>query len=165
MQTFLPYASFPESAACLDRQRLGKQRLEARQILECLLGLSHLRWSSHPAIRMWRGHEAALALYGTEICLQWRKRGYRDQQLSWFQSLADRVIFPPWLGHPPFHASHRSCLLAKNFSWYSQWGWRELPTPKMNGRWPYVWPTASTPSLCSVGTASSQMRTRPSSHT
>jgi len=30
MQTFLPYPDFARSAAVLDRQRLGKQRLEAR---------------------------------------------------------------------------------------------------------------------------------------
>lgn len=34
MQTFLPYPDFARSAACLDRQRLGKQRLEAFQILQ-----------------------------------------------------------------------------------------------------------------------------------
>ena len=29
MQTFLPYSNFKKSAKCLDRQRLGKQRVEA----------------------------------------------------------------------------------------------------------------------------------------
>jgi len=32
MQTFLPYADFKESAQCLDYRRLGKQRVEAKQI-------------------------------------------------------------------------------------------------------------------------------------
>jgi len=36
MQTFLPYASFAKSAACLDNRRLGKQRVEAMQILKIL---------------------------------------------------------------------------------------------------------------------------------
>lgn len=34
MITFLPYSDFQQSAQVLDRQRLGKQRLEAKQILE-----------------------------------------------------------------------------------------------------------------------------------
>lgn len=34
MNTFLPYPSFDESAKCLDYKRLGKQRVEAKQILE-----------------------------------------------------------------------------------------------------------------------------------
>ncbi len=33
MQTFLPYDSYADSAAVLDRARLGKQRVEAKQIL------------------------------------------------------------------------------------------------------------------------------------
>lgn len=36
MQTFLPYISFEESAACLDYRRLGKQRLEAKQLLNAI---------------------------------------------------------------------------------------------------------------------------------
>jgi hypothetical protein len=151
MQTFLPYASFQKSAACLDRQRLGKQRLEARSIIQCLLGLSHLRWSNHPAVRMWKGHEKALALYGIEVCLQWRKRGYRDCQLPWFQSVEGNVVYPPWLGLYEVHASHRSCLLAKKFDWYSQWGWDERPTGKVDGKWPYVWPTSSNPDRYNAG--------------
>lgn len=34
MQTFLPYPEFIKSAQCLDNKRLGKQRVEAKQILE-----------------------------------------------------------------------------------------------------------------------------------
>lgn len=36
MQTFLPYPSFIKSAQCLDNKRLGKQRVEAYQILQIL---------------------------------------------------------------------------------------------------------------------------------
>lgn len=37
MQTFLPYASFPHSAAVLDRQRLGKQRVDALKLYHDLV--------------------------------------------------------------------------------------------------------------------------------
>ena len=36
MQTFLPYADYTRTAKCLDRQRLGKQRVECKQILNAL---------------------------------------------------------------------------------------------------------------------------------
>lgn len=39
MQTFLPYADFRASAHVLDRQRLGKQRVETLQIMQALLGI------------------------------------------------------------------------------------------------------------------------------
>jgi hypothetical protein len=54
MQTFLPDRDFAVCAATLDNRRLGKQRLEAYQILRTLRGLSP-GWSHHPAVAMWRG--------------------------------------------------------------------------------------------------------------
>lgn len=135
MQTFLPYPSFEASARCLDRQRLGKQRLEVVQILGALTKGGG--WANHPAVRMWAGCEDLLCLYGLEICAEWRRRGYRD-------SLADRMIpprgtwsSPSWLGDDKFHASHRSNLLRKNPDHYGQFGWREKPDL------PYVWPATT----------------------
>ena len=40
MQTFLPYPDFTQSAKTLDYRRLGKQRVEAWQILNALRGVS-----------------------------------------------------------------------------------------------------------------------------
>lgn len=39
LQTFLPYSDFEDSVASLDRQRLGKQRVETLQIMQTLLGV------------------------------------------------------------------------------------------------------------------------------
>lgn len=39
MQTFLPFDSFDDSAACLDMRRLGKQRVEGYQLLLQLCGI------------------------------------------------------------------------------------------------------------------------------
>lgn len=113
MQTFLPYPSFAESAAVLDRQRLGKQRVETLQILQVLTGarlVSSTRppgsvrplplppeewrvesvaargWSHHPAVLMWTGHLAALGDYQRAICAEWTGRGYRD-------TCADKTAF------------------------------------------------------------------------
>jgi len=54
MQTFLPQISFKESAECLDNRRLGKQRVEAMQIMKALL-LPEYGWKNHPAVKMWKG--------------------------------------------------------------------------------------------------------------
>jgi hypothetical protein len=134
MQTFLPYSSFAESARVLDWRRLGKQRVETLQILRTLAGLSK-GWSNHPAVRMWRGYESALRVYGAVICLEWRNRGYRDKCLDKILDMSS-VLYavPPWLGDPAFHASHRAALLAKDPEWYGQWGWTETPGIE------YVWP-------------------------
>ena len=51
MQTFLPYPDFTASAAALDPRRLGKQRVEALQVLRGLT-VAGYGWRHHPAVRM-----------------------------------------------------------------------------------------------------------------
>ncbi|HZE02498.1 MAG TPA: MSMEG_6728 family protein, partial [Pseudonocardiaceae bacterium] len=77
MQTFLPYPDFAASAVALDRRRLGKQRVEALQILRALTR-ERYGWKHHPAVRMWAGYEEALACYAMEICAEWVRRGHAD---------------------------------------------------------------------------------------
>src|SRR5690348_5136966 len=77
MQTFLPYADFTESARVLDRRRLGKQRVEAVQVLRGLT-VPDYGWRRHPAVRMWTGYEEALVRYGLEVCRVWRDLGHQD---------------------------------------------------------------------------------------
>jgi hypothetical protein len=67
VNTFLPFPQFTKSAQALDYKRLGKQRVEAWQILQALRGETK-GWTNHPATKMWRGHEKALCEYGIAIC-------------------------------------------------------------------------------------------------
>ena len=76
MQTFLPYSDFVNISKVLDYKRLGKQRVEARQILNTILNGGG--WSNHPAIKMWRGYENALILYSNIMIKEWILRGYRN---------------------------------------------------------------------------------------
>lgn len=142
MQTFLPYPDFSASARCLDRARLGKQRVEVLQLLRAIL-FPVSGWRNHPAARMWRSHPSWLADYGLTVCREWRRRGYRDSCLMKIHAICseyDLIPFgdgsngPRWLGDPAFHASHRSNLLRKALHWYSQFGWTE------SSDLPYVWP-------------------------
>ncbi len=137
MQTFLPYASFADSARVLDTARLGKQRVENLQILSALIFPSY-GWQHHPATNIWRGYAYALSFYHAAICREWLRRGHKDTCLDKFNKLLDGRTFvsrnvPPIIGHEPFHASHRAALLHKNYSHYCQFGWTE--TPQLN----YVW--------------------------
>ena len=135
MQTFLPYSDFESSARVLDRQRLGKQRVEVLQILNALNGESR-GWTSHPATRMWRGYVPALVSYGLAICAEWRARGYIDNCAGRIAAFADSgPTPPPWLGDPAFHASHRSNLLRKEPEHYRHFGWTDGPDL------PYIWPS------------------------
>ena len=139
MQTFLPYPDFYESAKVLDRQRLGKQRVEAWQILLTLKDLTDKRgWANHPATKMWAGHERSLAVYGSVICSEWIRRGYKDTLLPRFtlHTLGGAALPPEWLGDKDFHLSHRSNLLRKLRAHYEVF-WPDDPDDL-----PYVWPNS-----------------------
>jgi hypothetical protein len=131
MQTFLPYRDFTKTAKALDYRRLGKQRVEARQILDIISNNKTGAWSNHPAVNMWRGYSEALSEYSDCIISEWIKRGYRNNM-----EINGIIAFtyPPWLGDENFHLSHRSNLLRKAPDSYSKI-WPDVPD-----NLPYVWP-------------------------
>ena len=139
MQTFLPYRNFQKTAKSLDRQRLGKQRVEAWQILQATTNRDY-GWQNHPAVKMWRGYEVALSEYGIDICKEWIDRGYKDTLLERFEDFFIQqdvpVEYPNWLGDEIFHSKHRGTLLYKNYEWYSKFGWTEMPL------YEYFWPVS-----------------------
>ena len=138
MQTFLPLPDFKATAKCLDWRRLGKQRVEAKQILDILMGIRRGGgWRSHPAVKMWAGHEPALANYLQAMISEWVERGYNNTMAA--PIFAEAATPPPWLGDRGFHASHRSNLLRKDPEHYGKFGWTEAPDL------PYVWPVTSDP--------------------
>lgn len=111
------------SAQDLDNKRLGKQRVEAYQILKANLGLTQ-GWRNHPAAIMWRGHEGALCQYTLAVCDEWIKRGYKDtirvQVIRIMEELPEEAFETPWwIGIPEFHESHQSNLRRKNPIYYN----------------------------------------------
>jgi Pyrimidine dimer DNA glycosylase len=142
MQTFLPSSSFQRSAKVLDNKRLGKQRVEAYQILQVLLE-GKKAWANHPAVLMWKGHEGSLWEYTSLVCNEWIGRRFVNAKMQvnldniykrFWSRLYKTRHYPPWLGNRAFHASHRSNLLRKDSKHYSRFGWKEPSTL------PYVWP-------------------------
>lgn len=133
MQTFLPYPSFIKSAKVLDYRRLGKQRVEAMQILNALVGTQR-GWANHPCVHMWRGYEDALRLYHDVMIGEWIDRGYNNNMvLRYNYDEVQTGILPPWVGREDIHASHRSNLLRKDPVWYGQFNWTE------SNDLPYIW--------------------------
>lgn len=136
MQTFVPYGSdVARTAQVLDRQRLGKQRVEAWQIIKALTAQQY-GWRNHPAVKMWAGHVEALAQYGVAICQEWIARGYKDTMLERFHEYVPQseVVWPDWLDRPDVVLSHRSNLIRKRPDVYRE-VWPDVPADL-----PYVWP-------------------------
>ncbi|SFT36518.1 hypothetical protein SAMN04487904_101506 [Actinopolyspora lacussalsi subsp. righensis] len=154
MQTFLPCSEFASVARVLDSRRLGKQRVEALQVLRALT-VAHYGWRHHPAASMWAGYEEALTRYGLEICRGWCSTGRADTCASSLradlvsglgldsvrtqESLAGAGELPPWLGDPVFHRAHQSALVRKDPDYYGKW-FPEVP-PVL----PAVWPVSDRP--------------------
>jgi hypothetical protein len=112
MQTFLPYEDFYEFTG---------------------------GWPNHPASKMWRGYEPALAIYALSLLKELKLRG-RDYP-KWFDfyneilaPIRTQIHMPPWLGDERVHSSHRANLLRKDPVWYGKFGWVEEP------REGYYWP-------------------------
>lgn len=143
MQTFIPEKNYFDCAAVLDRQRLGKQRVETLQIMNVLTGATATKgWRNHPAVIMWRGHEYSLMQYGIAICNEWTGRGYVDNcaekiRNSFFHKyslMPFAIDEPDWWGREDIHLSHQSNLLRKDYVHYSKF-YTAIPDDL-----PYVWP-------------------------
>ena len=123
MQTFLPYPDFAKSAACLDNKRLGKQRVEAMQILNILAGRTSA-WKHHPAVLMWSGYEKALRQCLRAVTLEWKRRGFRNGIRTPAEARLTPDQIPWWIGNRKFHSSHRSHLFRKDPQHYGSMGWK-----------------------------------------
>lgn len=122
MQTFLPYPSFYKSTKVLDNKRLGKQRVEAQQILNVLNGDTNA-WKNHPAVRMWQGYSGALENYLYYCILEWQNRGFENNMNAKFYK---NIEYPLWFGNPVLHLSHQSNLMRKLPDYYKKFGWMDF---------------------------------------
>ena len=160
MQTFLPVDNFKTSVECLDNMRLGKQRVEAMQIINALT--TGKGWVNHPATKMWRNHIPAL-MYYHDLCIEeWVSRGFNNT-MKMYHPEVESIIYPEWFGNEDFHRSHQSNLLRKAnealnkshrlynigkysqysrylaiFKWYTKISEKHHWTTKTN--LPYIWP-------------------------
>lgn len=120
MQTFLPYSDFTASAQVLDDKRLGKQRVEAKQIILALT-LPEYGWKHHPATKLWEGKVHDLACYAIAMCKEWKRRGFQDSLEPFFQEYVDPTLdfttgrYCGW----QLHESHQANLVWKDYWHYS----------------------------------------------
>jgi hypothetical protein len=141
MQTFMTHDNYVDTAKILDDKRLGKQRVEAYQIIKALRGdyADTGAWVNHPATVMWRGHEYDLALYGLAISIEFYERGFDGYNMvETFSTLTAQLSsnntekYPWWVEHELLHKTHQSNLIRKFPEYYGGW---QLPN-----NIPYIWP-------------------------
>jgi hypothetical protein len=101
---------------------------------------------------MWRGHEGLLYQYIIAMVKEWKRRGYKSTIDSKAKSTIQEFVKltssggkqrPHWMYEKREFdrvvSTHRQALLAKNYEWYSQFGWPEdtgTPTTEYEYYWP-----------------------------
>jgi hypothetical protein len=156
MQTFMiSAATHKETFLELDNKRLGKQRVEAFQIMKALHDPTY-GWQNHPAVEMWRGSEQYLYNYTILCCQEWTRRGYNDnvadRLVAAFPQYSFKSWFPPSWITEELVSTHRGNLYLKNPTHYPMvWELDALDIPynvcckRCNYYWPsHMWRRAGT---------------------
>lgn len=126
MQVFRPYVDWWRSTRVLDDRRLGKQRVEAKQVMMAILRRMGLitngkhGWLNHPIVLMYyndgKPYLKDLVGYFRACVEEWRRRGMRSTiSLSDIEHLIMRAGSAE--GHPLTHAhevEYRRVLILKD---------------------------------------------------
>lgn len=160
---FIIVPDIQKTAEMLDYKRLGKQRVEAFQIINCLdeydrTGNITQGWKNHPATKSWMGFTNHLKVYFNIITREWVKRGYTNnmsfyeidetpynivdcgfdgKSITYDASKFNIYSFPFWVSFYPFYMSHQAALCRKNPQHY-----KFLLKPELNYflNFGYFWP-------------------------
>ena len=139
MQTFLTFPDLQKSIESLDNKRLGKQRVEAMQLINILEGKqASAGWKNHPACKMWIGYTNALKHY-CNICIdEWIKRGFKNTMKKY--DIIMPIEYPWWFDNEDFHRAMRARLIAKDRDHYLP----KFPNDENFNDSKYFWPVMET---------------------
>lgn len=153
-----------QTAKLLDNKRLGKQRVEAKQIIDILEDYDRTgqfnkkAWSNHPAVKSWIGFTNQLKVYFNIIVREWINRGFNNtmqlyqidenlfniipcnfdgKKATYDTTKFNKYSFPYWVSFPPFYMSHQAALCRKDPKHYKVLIKPELYPFIDNG---YLWP-------------------------
>lgn len=144
MQTFLPlllvydesksllenlWDYFYLCASLMDKKRLGKQRVEASQLLDIVTGRKLTRWQNHPASKMWSSYPEALKLYFNAFLHRWLDLGCNNtmsfEEIDEVQLIEQGVA--PFLLNQHYIQRMQANLLSKDPLFYGQYNWSVQP--------------------------------------
>jgi Pyrimidine dimer DNA glycosylase len=120
----------------LDMRRLGKQRLEARTIIQILEGTSKGRgYANHPITKMWTGYVDGLKFYFNCCIDEWAGRGYKNT-MEKYELPSETPPLPWWFFNEQVHEAMKASLLRKDEKYYSS---RISLTSQEYSKFGYVW--------------------------
>lgn len=128
MQVFVPFYDIYMTASCLDRRRLWKQVLEAKQIIMAIDGISEA-WKNHPVTKMYTPYLQWLVNYMN--CLEAYWEG--DLNRASMYSKVIKCIKNPIFLTQEFLDNHKKRLYTKDPVYYNQFSY--LGTSEVNMYW------------------------------
>ncbi len=151
VNTFFVDENVEVTAKVLDYKRLGKQRVEAMQIIKVLsdpnlyvwvdkdhgktLVKTKIPWSNHPATIMWQGYLNALKYYFNVMTQEWVAQGYKNTIPLY--EVTQPIEMPPWSKWKCVHYSHQASLTRKDPKFYMG----KFSYPEIYNTIGYIWPS------------------------
>lgn len=121
VQTFILSDDIKIIFKLLDDRRLGKQRVEAHQIINIIEqnnSNKKIAWQNHPAVLMWKNNVDYLKYYFNLCVTEWIARGKNNNYQLY--DLPLNIEEPSWWGFKPLIYSHQANLYIKNPWYYGQ---------------------------------------------
>ncbi len=124
VNTFMPCSDYEGIASILDYRRLGKQRVEAKQIINVPEKLEEdsnqkIGWKNHPAVKMWKGYIPSLKKYYNAMVKEWIYRGYNNTMQLYPKSEL-KGPDPWWINSEVVVKSHQASLIRKDYDYYAE---------------------------------------------
>jgi hypothetical protein len=138
--TFVISSHTKVTARTLDDRRLGKQRVEAAQIISILENKNgKVGFKQHPMVKCWEGYILALKDYCNIMIEEWILRG-KNNTMEYYDIPTDETVqYPPWYYNEKVHHSHMARLLQKDPTYY-----KDIPLlkncPLECLEYGYIWP-------------------------
>ena len=152
IELYVPYWKFDKTMASLDTKTLDESRYHAKLILDSIIKDDYRKnpLIIESQVKMWKGCENAIALYGLMACREFMRRGKKDHNFRFhFQDFLLKLkpndpqyfgpdftfdklnndddpalteFFPWFFGNKTFHLVQKSLLIRKSFEHYMpQW--------------------------------------------
>lgn len=118
VNTFILTNSPKECAKLLDYKRLGKQRVEAYQIVNIIIG-EQKGFSNHPIAHVWKDHVESLKYYTNCMIDEWINRGYKNTMVKYDLPDYTEDQLPWWYKNKQLQYCNMASLARKDPKFYS----------------------------------------------
>lgn len=119
VNTFILTNSPKKCVVLLDYRRLGKQRIEAKQIID-VIEKGNGGWSNHPVTKMWKDNIIGLKYYFNCCVDEWISRGYKNTMEKYEIEFTEESDILPWFYYnKQTQESFKASLLRKDTKYYT----------------------------------------------